>query len=647
MPINEWFMWRSPEQCSAIFDQSALDRLHILDTEPEEAFDDVAKVAASVFSVPFAGISFFDSEREWLKTCVGLPCVQIPLFASIGYQFARATEPVTCADLDTVEEIRHLPWISGAPRLRFFAAAPILFDHGLVGLLWVGGCASFRTSKAHLAALSALARQTGLLAENKMHLHHLHEALQYAESTEQIAAISAKRFEGLFGGLPIAAFTFDQEGTIFEWNKAAEQLWEIEAHRATLQPISSAIDQAGTDLILQEVSPRIFAGEKVESLEWQEVTPQGRERWIRAEFVPLRGAVGSITGAIAACEDVTYSKLSEKRILSNESKFRTAIQALDEALLLLDRTGVITLANPSCELALGYPPLELIGSRIDDPRWEVMDEDGLSLSGELHPAIRAIRIGEAQRGVILHRTTATGDLQWLRANAVPLHEMDAGDDSAVVLSLSDVTQQRSQEAQIQEHMYKLSDYGFTLERQREQLEEANEKLTSLATTDGLTGLFNHRYFQDFLEKEVQKSFRHKTPLGLLLLDVDHFKNFNDTYGHPAGDQVLRTVAAVLQKEARQSDIVCRYGGEEFAVILVNPEAGGAQLAAERFREAIEASNPDGRRVTASFGLAFYDLTIESRQQLIKRTDSALYQAKHAGRNRVMTWQSEDEQVKNA
>ena len=180
----------------------------------------------------------------------------------------------------------------------------------------------------------------------------------------------------------------------------------------------------------------------------------------------------------------------------------------------------------------------------------------------------------------------------------------------------------------------IRDYSLHLEQQRLQLEEANIRLTLQVSTDGLTGLNNHLAFQETLAKEVQRATRYGSPLSLLLLDVDNFKQYNDTYGHPAGDQVLRNVAEVLKTGARETDFAARYGGEEFAVVLPNTSAAEAVEVAERLRQAIEALRGLERIVTASFGVATLGERITTSPELISWSDKALYASKHAGRNRV-------------
>jgi diguanylate cyclase (GGDEF)-like protein len=168
-----------------------------------------------------------------------------------------------------------------------------------------------------------------------------------------------------------------------------------------------------------------------------------------------------------------------------------------------------------------------------------------------------------------------------------------------------------------------------------------KKMETMATTDGLTGLTNHRTFQERAADLVERSARHGHKAALLLTDVDHFKNVNDTYGHPVGDEVLRRVAKLLAGAVRKIDIVARYGGEEFVVLLEATDEDGALGLAERIRQDVEQqsfeSDQGPFQVTMSFGVAVFPNDAGSREDLIERADHALYHAKESGRNRVVCY----------
>lgn len=179
-----------------------------------------------------------------------------------------------------------------------------------------------------------------------------------------------------------------------------------------------------------------------------------------------------------------------------------------------------------------------------------------------------------------------------------------------------------------------------LEASSKELAEANELLARLSYTDSLTGLYNNRYFYERFEDEIGLARGAGGQLALIMLDLDHFKHYNDTCGHRQGDRLLREVAGIMSEKCRESDIVCRYGGEEFAIILPHTSRTEALGVAERIREAIATHPFEGREsmpggvITISAGVAVFPDDGSTVGELIESADTALYRAKGSGRNAV-------------
>jgi diguanylate cyclase (GGDEF)-like protein len=208
------------------------------------------------------------------------------------------------------------------------------------------------------------------------------------------------------------------------------------------------------------------------------------------------------------------------------------------------------------------------------------------------------------------------------------------DDLNAISKTADMALERRK---LSEHNRQLMD---RLKQNAEELKDLNRRLHEQATRDGLTGLFNHRYFRESLATELARCSRYRRPFSLVFMDVDHFKRYNDTHGHLAGDDLLKNLARLLEQDRRGSTIVCRYGGEEFVMLVPETDREGALKLAEIVRQRIEAHPFSGEerqplgRVTLSLGVASYPDDGEDAEILIQHADKALYAAKNAGRNAV-------------
>jgi len=223
-------------------------------------------------------------------------------------------------------------------------------------------------------------------------------------------------------------------------------------------------------------------------------------------------------------------------------------------------------------------------------------------------------------------------LTWITAASLE-HAVACADRGAEVERL--YADLRRSHAELAAKAEAMREVQAALRQANEQLEEANRHLEQQATTDGMTGLPNHRAFQEALRAQISHALRYGQPLSLLMVDVDRFKQFNDRYGHPAGDGVLRTVANVLRQSVRAGDLAARYGGEEFAVLLPQTGLDRAAEAAERLRAAVEQTDHPCAQVTVSVGVACLPVHGTDANALVNAADTALYLAKTGGRNRVV------------
>lgn len=306
-------------------------------------------------------------------------------------------------------------------------------------------------------------------------------------------------------------------------------------------------------------------------------------------------------------------------------RFEELFNGLPVACFTFDEAGMIHEWNRGAQEVFGIQSHEAF----QRPVWNVFS--GEDASWDLEQVQGVFHDGEP---VVFDWTftTRTGTMKYLACNVICLRSMSGKPVGAVCANL-DITGRKQAEQQIEHQMLKINQYAEQLQEQKIALETMNTKLNHLAVTDGLTGLWNHRRFQEMLDEQLAAIHRTGEPISLILLDIDHFKRFNDDFGHQVGDAVLVQFADTLRVTARSFELPARYGGEEFAIILQGCDLEGARVAAERFRESVEAQRWPHRQVTCSVGITTcYGESVDSKK-LVAEADLALYYSKQHGRNR--------------
>ena len=301
----------------------------------------------------------------------------------------------------------------------------------------------------------------------------------------------------------------------------------------------------------------------------------------------------------------------------SEARYRELLEGMDDLVHRVNSDGTILYANRAWLETLGYSQDELQSLSI----FTVIDPADHSLYRQ---NLQRLLQGESLGQFEMRYITRNGKTLIVEGNCNC--RSIAGQPPTTRSIFRDITDRRQHESQ--------------LESYRQRLEEANRQLTSLATTDALTGLQNRRAFQERLTQEVQRAQRYDHVVSLLLLDVDFFKQFNDSFGHLVGDEVLIRVSRLLEDCVRTTDYVARFGGEEFAIILPNTDGSGALILAERIRETIALTPFPNRGITVSLGVATLGPGLAKSGDmadslaLVKSADDALYFAKLQGRNQV-------------
>jgi two-component system, cell cycle response regulator len=308
-------------------------------------------------------------------------------------------------------------------------------------------------------------------------------------------------------------------------------------------------------------------------------------------------------------------------------RFEELFNGLPVACFTLDRTGLIHEWNRQSEQdfdifthqAFQQPVHEMLGPR-SDGFWskETIDQ---------------VFTGKMIEGHDWCFRRGNGEERFFVCNMFGLRN-DQGDLIGAISANLNITERKYAEQRIDEQMVTINQYAKELQLQKVKLEQANRRLGQLALTDVMTGLLNHRGFEEELARAYDRHARMGTSLSLVLIDVDNFKQFNDTFGHLGGDAILQSFGQVLKNTTRRYEPAARYGGEEFAVILEGADEVQAVAAAERLREAIHKRRWPHRKITASFGVSTATGPEINREELIRRADVALYASKDRGRDCV-------------
>ena len=455
---------------------------------------------------------------------------------------------------------------------------------------------------------------------------------------------AAQRFEQLFQGLPVSCFCYDAEGRIMEWNRGSEALFGRPAASAFLAPVWEVVGRPEDAEISRAIIRSVISGAAYEGIEWEQPKPGGGPpRHLLCNAFPMRDRAGAITGGVTVCVDISERARAEQALWENEERWQLALRGNNDGIWDWNARDGQLFVSARCrqifgaEAAEACPPTGAGGATGGEDLPDGREPAGFQRAwfGRIHgedrqgawEAFEAHLEGRAAFYNSEHRLCLPdGSCRWVLDRGQALWDR-GGTLVRVAGSVTDVTERRRAEEMVRDH-------AVVLEFQKQALEEANRRLEALATEDGLTGLKNHRAFQERLAMEAERARRYGLPLSVVLLDVDRFKLYNDAYGHPAGDAVLRTVAACLQASIREADQAARYGGEEFALILPHTQAADALVVAARCRKAIEAAAWPARPVTASLGVAALSPSCPDPAALIAAADKALYRSKHEGRNRV-------------
>lgn len=436
--------------------------------------------------------------------------------------------------------------------------------------------------------------------------------------------------EGSFDAIQILKSKRDEAGAIvdFELLELNSRVEEIAGRsRADMigkllsEVLPSCRSNGDFEKYVRVVESRIpFEEERIES------TKNLGTRWFHIQGVPVGDGI-SVTIA-----DITDRKESERVLVENQRFIEKLATSLPEFVYVVDvQETVISYQNRDFLAELGYPSDMFAKGMLS--LCDLVHLDDLQVCEEHRQAIRESADDDVVETTCRIRT-ANDDWRWFQIRSVVFRRDDLGAPLEVIRSIHDISARMQSEADLREKVRQLRVAETELRERQTQLEELNKRLAALATTDGLTGLYNYRAFQEKLAEETRRARRYGYPLSVVFGDVDDFKAYNDRFGHPAGDERLRQFALLLRDNSRDSDFVARYGGEEFAMILINTTAKDAAKCAQRV---VDQLNRDigHKQLTASFGCVQLEQDDMSTDDLIRRADECLYSAKRQGKNRVI------------
>ncbi|MGO4569501.1 PAS domain S-box protein [Rhizobium sp. 2YAF20] len=432
---------------------------------------------------------------------------------------------------------------------------------------------------------------------------------------ERKLALSEERYRGLVEDQSELVSLASPEGELRFVNHAYARHYGRQPDEMIGSSLFDFIPEEGRAAVAEHLREVCRVRWSVED-ENQVVLPNGQTRWMAWTNRALTDADGRVTAIHSVGRDIDERVTAERRLKESEARYRLLADHSTDMVFQLDLNLVRRYVSPACREILGYEPEELIGVK---PVSMVHPED----AARVKLAFQSLLDGNADRHSIINRIRhRDGRWTWVEAQLKTLRDPQTGTPAGIIGTLRDVSARKTIE---------------------DQLQEANRRLQALADQDGLTGLANRRSFDDALSREYRRARLEKRSLGLLMIDVDWFKSFNDRYGHPAGDECLKRIAeAIRNAVCRSGDVAARYGGEEFAVLLPDTDESGAATIAERIRQAvlslaIEHGGSPKNVATISIGvvaLAVDDPT--EPKMFLHNADRALYRAKAGGRNMIVS-----------
>ena len=579
----------------------------VLDSPREATFDDITQLAATLCAAPIASISLLDDQRVWFKSCVGVDLCETGRDDSFCAHTVLQNDIFIVPDATLDDRFAANPYVTGDPNIRFYAGAPLTTSDGLtLGSLAVMDRVPRQLSAEQMAALAVLARQIvdRLQLQRRIALQDVliaeraeaQEALRRSEA--ELNAVVENSTDGVYLIDP-------SSGRLLRTNSALRALLGYTEEEAR-----------GLDIYDIVAHTRRSIDRRMTELRTKLHLPMAERQYLRKDrsvvVMESTARVVHYAGGMAICvvaHDVTEKRVAESARQAAEANYQALFENAAEGIFQTTPEGFYLRANPALARIYGYASSEQMIRELTDVARQLYVDPG--------------RRDEFQRLMREHgRVTRfeaqvyrrDGTVIWISESARAVHT-EGGLLRWYEGFVEDITDRKQ------------------LEADRERALRAAE---DRADRDPLTGLWNHRAFQHRFAREAERARQHGTPLGVVMLDLDNFQFFNDAYGHILGDSVLKQVADRLQAACGRNDVVARFGGDEFAVLL--PEIGGASTAEiESWLHAeldsmvyIAENEPTPIPVTVSLGVAIYTDEDADRFQALRLAEERLRWAKLGG-----------------
>lgn len=562
-----------------------LESFAVLDTRIEQRLDELAALAAELCAAPISGIALIDADRQPGKSRHGNMATLTPHGESFCVHVIDSKELVVIADASLDPRVADCACVRDEPRLRFYAGAPLTTTDGLVvGALSVADTRPRNLNNAQRRQLTVLAAQVAAQLELRWH------AIQLEAELREVRA-DIRMLDGVMRHTDVLVYAKDLDGKFVMVNPAVQ-----EAARAAGNMIGRtdydlfapdiAAEYRRNDQHIRDTGQRQVITERI-------VHGDGSHRTYHSTKFPVYDDGGEVIGIAGVSTDVTDLETERTAHEDAEARLTTLVEQLPVAIAVIDKAGVLVYANPATvklcaarniESLQGRPAIELVAATQRDTIVAVYD---------------AVAHGEA--------ASCSGRSLLRRDDGIEIHieytanRISYAGESAIQVQARDVT-------------------AAILER---------EHLEQIANTDSLTGMMNRRAWTTRMLSLLAGPRSPSADLAVAMIDIDQFKAFNDSSGHLAGDVLLQQIARMIETNVRESDVVARWGGEEFVVAL--PDIGRSQAVSmfERLRRAMPAGQ------TCSIGYTFWQQVGDTLDTCIGRADKAMYAAKSAGKNRIV------------